>query len=333
MLKMALIGYGYWGPNVAKKLYENPNINFYGICDIKENRLNLAKYVYANSIMYTQNYKDYIEDSKIDAIAIAVETENHYKLIKEALEHGKHVYVEKPITDSSKQAIELHEIALSRRKILHVDHIMVYHPIIRKIKNLIENNELGQIIYYDCSRINLGNIKNDISSMWDLAVHDLSIIDYLSNGQIPKEVTALGRKMYSTRHSITFLNIQYDTFIANIKSSWLSPIKERKMIIAGTKKMVVFDDMKLSEKLIIYNKGFEFTRRDLTSLEYSKYAVKSRIGDAIIPYIEQADALYNSIQHFVECIEQDKQSYTNAEAALRILNIMEQADRKLLKFK
>lgn len=333
MLKIALIGYGYWGPNVAKKLYENPNIEFYGICDRKENRLDMAKCIYANAIRYTTNYRDYIEDREIDAIAIAVETVNHYKITKEALEHGKHVYVEKPITDNSEQAIELHNISLNLKKILHVDHIMVYHPIIKKIKSLIQNNELGEIIYYDCSRINLGNIKNDISSMWDLAVHDLSVIDYLSNGQIPKEVTAIGKKMYSTRHSITFLNMQYDTFIANIKSSWLSPIKERKMIIAGTKKMAVFDDMKLSEKLIIYNKGFEFTRGNLTNLEYSKYAVKSRIGDAIIPYIEQKDALYNSIQHFVECIEQEKQSYTNANAALRILNIMEQADKKLLNSK
>lgn len=326
MINIALVGYGYWGPNVARNLYKNHKLNFTYICDKKEERLQAAKVLYANDVKYTTNYSEILNDREIDAVALAVETSAHYELAKEALLAGKHIYVEKPFTDSSKEAIELKELAESKNLKVHVDHIMVFHPAIRKIKELISNKSIGKILYFDCSRVNLGNIKNDVSAMWDLSVHDLSVIDYLTDGAAVHEVQAMGEKAYSKKESITFLNIYYDGFIANLKASWLSPIKERKMIIAGTERMIVYDDVDVLNKLIVYDKGFDIE----PNTNYDEYVVKSRSGDAMIPRLEVEDALFNSLEHFRLCIEQGKESITNADAAIRVINILELADKKLI---
>lgn len=329
MIKIALIGYGYWGPNVAKNLYKNKNYDFQIICDKKPERLELASKVYANALLYIENYKEIINNPEIQAVALAVETSSHYELAKEALLAGKHVYVEKPFTDNVKDAEELYELAKERDLKIHVDHIMVYHPVITKIKEIISEGIMGDLLYFDCSRINLGNIKNDVNAMWDLSVHDLSIIDYLTDGAEPVEVKALGKKFYSQKESITFLTLNYEKFLANITASWLSPIKERRLIIAGTKKMLVYDDVDVLNKLIVYDKGFDIEQ--LKNMEYDEFVVKSRSGDAIIPKLEQSDALFNSLEHFRQCIVNDKVSQTDALSAIRMLKILELADKELEK--
>lgn len=327
MIRIALIGYGYWGPNVARNLYKNTNYDFVAICDKKGERLDLAKNVYANAVEYIEDCKEIIENPEIDAVALAVETSAHYTLAKEVLMAGKHVYVEKPFTDNVKDAEELYELAKQKNLKIHVDHIMVYHPVIRKIKEIIDSGELGDLIYFDCSRINLGNIKNDVSAMWDLSVHDLSIIDYLSNGEEPVNVKAMGKKVYSQKESITFLTLNYKDFLANITASWLSPIKERRLIIAGTKKMLVYDDVDVLNKLIVYDKGFNIEKP--AEMEYDEFVVKTRVGDAVIPKLGQGDALYNSLEHFRQCIVNDKESQTDAMSAIRMLRILEKADLEL----
>ncbi len=327
MLKVALIGYGYWGPNVAKQLYKNKNYIFDIICDLKENRLEKAKELYANSLKYTTNYLSVIKDPEIDLIALAVETRNHYKLAKEALLAGKNIYVEKPFTDDVKQAEELKKIALEKGLYIHVDHIMVYHPAIKKIKEIMSSGDLGDVLYFSCYRQNLGNVKNDVNAMWDLSVHDLSIIDYLTDGENVKYVKAVGEKAYSTKESITFLSVQYETFIANMTANWISPIKERKIIIAGTRKMLVYDDVDVINKLIIYDKGFD--KMPIKDMEYDEFVVKSRIGDAVIPKLEQEDALYNSLDHIRKCIEEKRESQTNADAAIRVIRILELANQDI----
>ncbi|MCF2680715.1 Gfo/Idh/MocA family oxidoreductase [Faecalicatena contorta] len=327
MIKIALIGYGYWGPNVAKNLYKNKEYEFVAICDKKVDRLEKANKVYANAVKYIENHREIMDNPEIDAVALAVETSAHYTLAKEALLAGKHVYVEKPFTDNVKDAEELLALAEERNLKIHVDHIMVYHPVIRKIKEIINSGELGDLLYFDCSRINLGNIKNDVSSMWDLSVHDLSIIDYLSDGAEPVSVKAMGKKVYSKKESITFMTLNYENFLANITSSWLSPIKERRLIIAGTKKMLVYDDVDVLNKLIVYDKGFDV--ESLNELEYDEFVVKTRIGDAVIPQLQQGDALFNSLEHFRQCIINDVQSQTDAKSAIRMLKILEAADKEL----
>lgn len=325
MTKIALVGYGYWGPNVARNVYKNKNFIFDSICDKKAERLELAKQLYANEVKYLTDFNDIISDDTIDAVALAVETSAHYDLAKQALNAGKNIYVEKPFTDNVAQAEELKKIALDKGLKIHVDHIMVFHPAIRKIKEIIDSGEFGDIIYFDCSRLNLGNVKNDVSSMWDLSVHDLSIIDYLTNGAKVEYVRAVGQKSYSKKESIAFLSIKFENFLANLRSNWISPIKERKIIIAGTKKMIVYDDVDVLNKLIVYDKGFDFVED-----EYDDFVVKSRIGDAVIPnFVGGADALYNSLEHFRQCIEQDKQSITDADAAIRVLKVLELADEQL----
>lgn len=325
MVTVGLVGYGYWGPNVAKQLNANPEYNFKVICDKKPDRIKKAKLLYAESLNYTTSFDDVINDEEIEMIALAVETSAHYEIAKRVLMSGKHVYVEKPFTDNLAQAVELKKIAEERGLLIHVDHIMVYHPVIHKIKELVNAGELGDIIYFDCSRINLGQLKNDVSSMWDLSVHDLSIIDYITDGAEPKKIKAIGKKAYSDKESITFLDMEFDTFVANVTASWLSPIKERRIIIAGTKKMLVYDDVDVLNKLIVYDKGFD----RIDDMEYDDYVIKSRSGEGRIPKLDQYDALYSSLEHFRRCICEGMESITNADAAIRVIRILEEANKSL----
>jgi predicted dehydrogenase len=324
-MNIGLIGYGYWGPNVAKNIYANKNLRLHTICDLKQKRLDKAKSLYAEHTGYETNYEKLLKNPDIDAVVVAVETSAHYRVVKDALLAGKHVYVEKPFTSTVKEAEELSELAKARNLIIHVDHIMMYHPCVQKIRELIVSGEIGDLIYVEAMRMNLGQIKKDVSAMADLAVHDLSIIDYLSDGKEPFYIKAVGEKKYNPKESLTFLMLRYYDFIAHIQSSWISPLKERKLIVAGTKKMVVFDDIKPStEKLTIYDKGVDVIAGE--DVEYEDYAVKTRVGDILIPYIPEQDALYNSINHFAESIISKKQSDSGPEQAIRVLKILEHAE-------
>ncbi len=327
-MNVGLIGYGYWGPNVAKNIYANKNLRLHTICDLKQQRLDKAKSLYAEHTGYETNYEKLLNNPDIDAVAVAVETSSHYRVVKDALLAGKHVYVEKPFTSTVKEAEELSELAKIRNLIIHVDHIMMYHPCIQKIRELIVSGEIGDLLYVEAMRMNLGQIKKDVSAMADLAVHDLSIIDYLSDGKEPFYIKAVGEKKYNPKESLTFLMLRYYDFIAHIQSSWISPLKERKLIVAGTKKMVVFDDMKPStEKLTVYDKGVDVIAGE--DVEYEDYAVKTRVGDIWIPYIQEQDALYNSLNHFARCISTNKHSDSGPEQAIRVLKILEHADQTM----
>lgn len=327
-MNIAQIGYGYWGPNVARNIVKNNHFNLVYLCDLKPERLKLAETIYGKSIEYHENDQAIFDDPGIKAVAIAVETSSHYDLIRKALESGKDVYVEKPFTSNVQQAIQLKSLADKLGRIIHVDHIMVYHPAIRKIKEIMDSGELGEVIYFDCARQNLGQIKNDVNSMWDLSVHDLSIIDYLSDGSEMESVQYTGLSKYSKRDSVSFLSVTYKKgFIASIRASWLSPIKERRMLIAGTKKMIYFDDVDVLNKLIVYDKGFDIDH----NVEYSEYVVKTRIGDAFIPKLNVEDALYNSLEHFRICVENQCESISSPSAAIRIQRIMEEADLEGMK--
>jgi predicted dehydrogenase len=329
MLNIALIGFGYWGPNVARNIHVNPNLKLHTICDLKTDRLEKAKSIYIAQTNYETDYKKLLANPEITAIAIAVETSGHFTLAKEALQAGKHIYVEKPFTSTVAEAKELEELANRLGLIIHVDHIMIFHPVIQKIKSLMEAGELGEILFIDAMRMNLGQIKKDVSAMWDLAIHDLAIIDYLMDGKVPFYISSVGEKYYNPKESLCFLTLRYEGFISHIQSSWISPLKERKLIVAGTKKMVVFDDMKVSEKLMVYDKGVNVISGD--NVEYNDYAVKTRDGDVWIPYISQEDALYNSINHFYESVKHNKQSISNPKQAIRLLEILELADEKMNK--
>lgn len=327
-MNIALIGYGYWGPNVAKNIFANKKLCLHTICDLKQARLDKARNLYVEQSRYETDYHRLLENPDIQAVAVAVETSAHYQVVKDALNAGKHVYVEKPFTSSVREAEELTSLAASKGLIIHVDHIMMYHPCIQKVRELILAGELGDLLYIEAMRMNLGQIKKDVSAMADLAVHDLSIIDYLSDGKEPFYIKAVGEKKYNPKESLTFLMLRYRDFIAHIQSSWISPLKERKLIVAGTKKMVVFDDMRPStEKLTIYDKGVDVLAG--SDIEYEDYAVKTRVGDIWIPYIPEQDALFNSIEHFASCVRNGTPSASGPEQAIRVLRILEQAEQAM----
>lgn len=327
-MNVALIGFGYWGPNIAKNIFANKKLHLHTICDLKQARLDKAHTLYVEQSKYETDYRKLLSNPEIKAIAVAVETSAHFQVVKDSLNAGKHVYVEKPFTSTVSEAENLRNLAASKGLIIHVDHIMMYHPCIQRIRALITADELGDLLYIEAMRMNLGQIKKDVSAMADLAVHDLSIIDYLCDGKEPFYIKAVGEKKYNPKESLTFLMLRYDDFIAHIQSSWISPLKERKLIVAGTRKMVVFDDLKPStEKLTIYDKGVDVLAG--ADVEYADYAVKMRVGDIWIPYIPEQDALFNSIDHFAECVANRTPSGSGPEQAIRVLRILEQANQSM----
>lgn len=329
IIKIGLIGYGYWAPNIAKNLTLNPKVNLKWICDKNVERLNKAKSIYVSQVKYSYNYKEIINDPTLDAVVIGVETSSHYKLAKQALTMGKHIFVEKPFTSNVKEAIELDKLAKSLKLKIQVNHIMVYNSEINKIKQLINNNHIGKILYIDAMRMNLGQIRRDISAMWDLALHDLVVIDHLTDGKEPYFISALGEKFYNPKESVSFLTMRYPGFISHIQSSWISPKKERKIIIVGSKKMIIFDDQKMDEKLSVYDKGVNVVSGK--NIEFGTYEVRTHEGDVWSPYIKKRDSLYVSLDSFVKAIQQNKQPITGANQAIRIQRILEKADKRMNK--
>ena len=293
----------------------------YAICDLDENNLNRARKLYGDSVKYVKDYQELV--GEVDAFAIALRQNASYSIAMDLLKKKKHLFMEKPLATSTEQADTLGKLSEQYNVILHVDHIMVFHPIIRYIKRMIETGELGDLLYCDISRMNLGpHIKNDINAMWDLAVHDLAVLDYLCDGMEPKRVSAAGLAHYGNREELTYLTVEYDKVIASVRSSWISPFKERRMIIAGTKKMAIFDDVQMDEKLTICDKGIDISS-DFN--EYGKYEARVRLGDLIMPHIEQEDILLNSIEHFIDCINEGKESISGYKQARRLISILEQA--------
>jgi predicted dehydrogenase len=321
-LNIALVGYGYWGPNLARNILELDKARLIGICEMNSSRMDRAKSLYGNRVeIYTDNYMDLITNPEVDAVVIATQTEPSYQIIMDSLNEGKHCFIEKPIASTVERTEKIKKLAEDKNLIVHCDHIMVFNPIIRYVKEMIDKGELGELMYIDISRINLGPIRKDVNAMLDLAVHDIAVIDYLSNGNKPVGLSALGQVLYGIQESITYLTLKYPTFIAHIKSSWVSPLKERRMMIAGTKKMVIFDDVKPTEKLTIYNHGFDLT----TYEEYGGYEVETRTGDIFIPNIKYEDSLKNSVLNFVKCIHQSEPSLTGPDHSLRVMKILEEA--------
>ena len=238
--------------------------------------------------------------------------------------------MEKPIATHMEDALLLQKLADENNVQVHVDHILVYNPVVRYIKNLIDSGELGDIIYFESNRANLGpHIKRDMNAMWDLAVHDLAIMDYLNGGKPAKDVYCIGEKRFSHQEILTYLSVKYEGCTAMIKSNWFSPLKERTIIICGEKKMIVFDDLKDSEKLMIYDKGVQINSASYS--EYGEHEAKVRTGDLYVPYIEPEDAMQNGLKHFAECIAQNRESISGPRQALRVLQILEKANETLLK--
>ena len=325
-MKVIQIGYGYWGANVARNLVNSPKFELVALCESDAERLARAMSVLPENVQKLNEFSEIITSSEIDAVVIVTQTEYSFDIAMTAMEHNKHVFMEKPIATTVERAGKLKDKAREKGVILHCDHIMLFHPVIRYIKNMIDTGEIGDLMYFDVSRLNLGPIRKDINAMLDLAVHDLAVLDYLTSGKAPVALSAYGEKFHGEQESLTYLTLKYDGFIAHIKSSWVSPLKERRVMIAGTKKMVIFDDMK-AEKLTIYDCGIDVKQGS----EYGEYEFLTRTGDIFIPNIPFEDSLRNSLEHFAQCAIDNVQSRADGEQSLRVMKILEKAQEKLKK--
>lgn len=322
-VKVAVVGLGYWGPNLLRNfsIIDNTEI-LYG-CDLLEKNLTKYSVLYPN-IKFVKDYKILLEDKLLNVIAIATPLSSHFLLAKKALLAGKHVFLEKPMTQDSREAKELIKLAKKKKRILMVGYTFVYTEAVKKIKSLLQKKEFGKIYYYDSTRINLGLLQKDINVVWDLACHDLSILNYIINEK-PLYIQASASKFVGKQEEIADLIISYENNIkAHISVSWLSPVKIRSILIGGSKKMIVYDDISPSEKIKIYNKSIEYSKDKITP-----FSPAYRSGDAIIPHLEQTEGLYNELNHLVDSVRKKNKPITNGEEGLKILQLLEASDKAL----
>jgi predicted dehydrogenase len=326
MFKIGLIGYGYWGPNLARNFNQNPNMQLGAVCDSSEKRLELAARFYPQAETGRDTDKIF-KNNGIDAVAIATPVSTHYEMAKMALLAGKHVWLEKPMTETVEQAKELIELAGTVNKVLFVDHTFVYTGAVRKIKELIAGNELGDIVYFDSTRINLGLFQQDIDVIWDLAPHDLSIMDYLIPlKKLSVSATGLNYKGNGLNpKSILTINMEQNV-VAHINVSWLSPVKIRQMLIGGNRKMVLYDDTHPDEKVKVYDKGVHIYE---TKEELYRLNVQYRVGDMYVPKLENHEALAVETQHFSDCVINGEKPLTGGEAGLEVVKILAAANKSL----
>lgn len=330
VINIGIIGCGYWGPNIVRNLTSFKRVKVKTVSDLKEDRLNHIKDIFPE-IETTESYLDILNDPLIDAIAIATPVLSHYKIALESLENNKHIFVEKPLTKSSQEAKKLIEKANEKNKILMVGHTFIYTESVKKLKSLVDSGELGEIYYINSQRLNLGLFQNDINVMWDLAPHDISIINFLFDKK-PLSVSASGSCHINPNiEDVSMINLKFENNMsAYIHSSWLDPNKVRKMTIVGSKKMVVYDDIEPIEKIKIYSKGVD--KPDYYD-GFGEFQYSYRYGDINIPMLKEKEPLKLELEHFCDCILNNKKPITDGEFGLKVIEILEDADLSLSKFK
>ena len=326
MINFGVIGYGYWGPNLVRNLFEVADTQVIAVSDMRQDRLNAVSSRYP-SVEVTTNFTDLLDNPDIDAIAIATPVSTHYELALQALQAGKHVMVEKPMTSSSEQALHLIDEAARRNLTLLVDHTFVYTGAVRKIKDIADSGQLGDILYYDSTRINLGLFQRDVDVIWDLAVHDLAIMDYILPSS-PVAVAATGiNHVFGGNENLAYITMFFEeNIIAHVNVNWLSPVKVRRTLLGGSKQMIVYDDMEPSEKVKVYDKGITLNG---TPDSLYKALVGYRSGDMFAPQLDMSEALKVEIQHFVDCIRTGEEPITGGQSGLRVVRILESASRSM----
>jgi predicted dehydrogenase len=320
-INVGLIGYGYWGPNLLRNLHETDGVNVARCVDLRPERRAAASKRYP-TVQVSEEADDILTDSEIDAVVIATPVFSHHALAKRALESNKHVLVEKPMTRTVKEAEELIQLAKSRNVVLMVDHTFVYTGAVRRMKEIIEGQELGELYYFDSVRVNLGLFQHDIDVIWDLAPHDVSILTYLIPKK-PHSVSAVGAD-HTGRGlvDVAYLTLHFtNNFIAHFHVNWLSPVKLRHNLIGGSRRMLVFDDMEPSEKVRVYDRGIQVRSQE----GIYKALVDYRMGDVWSPKVDVREALSVECQHFVNCIRTGTNPNSDGESGLQVVKILEAA--------
>jgi predicted dehydrogenase len=326
MIGIGVIGYGYWGPNLARNFAESKDCALVAISDMKAELAEKAARRYPG-ISVTPDHQALIKNPKVDAVVIATPVATHHALALAALRAGKHVLVTKPLASTAAQCAELIDEAARRKLVLMVDHTFVYTGAVRRIQKLISKGELGDVYYYDSVRVNLGLFQKDVDVTWDLAVHDLSIMDYVL-ARKPRAVSATGMAhVPKAQPNTSYMTLFFDdTLIGHIHANWLSPVKIRRTLIGGSKRMIVYDDIEPSEKVKIYDKGI--TVEDGPKNFYQQL-VSYRSGDMRAPHFDIAEALGVEVKHFVECVTKAARPITDGEAGLRTIRVLEAATKSL----
>jgi len=325
MIQVGLVGHGYWGKNLLRNFYHLPDSSVSWLCDSNEKQLAQAKKNYAD-LRVTTDYNDLLKDPKLDAVIIATPVFTHYELAKKALEAGKNVLVEKPMTSTVAQAEELIELAQKKKKLIMPDHTFLYTGAVKKMKELISSGAIGKINYIDSTRINLGLFQPDVNVLWDLAPHDISICDYLVEEK-PYSVQATGISHTNNGiENIAYLTVNYNSnMIAHFNCSWTSPVKVRNMLIGGDKKMILYNDLETTEKIKIYDTGYELR----TEEDKIKIMVDYRTGDIYVPKLDFTEALTGMAQDFVSCIASGNTPKSNAALGLSVVKILEASQQSI----
>lgn len=326
MIRFGVIGYGYWGPNIVRNVRMLEGAQVVAICDKSTAALCRAAQLY-QGVKLTSDYDELIKSPEIDAIAIITPVWTHFDLARKALRNGKHVFVEKPFTATSREAEELIELAARKGLKIMVDHTFLFTGAVRKIKELVDDGALGKLFYYDSTRVNLGLFQHDVNVIWDLAPHDLSIVDYLL-GTAPDAILATGEAHLNGLLDVAFITAYFPkNVIAHINVNWLSPVKVRTTLIGGEKKMLMWNDLEADEKIKVYDKGVRIGNRE----GVYDLLVSYRSGDMWAPKVDQLEALRVELDYFVDCIVQDKTPFNDGCAGLRIVKMLEAAEASLVR--
>ena len=332
LVNVAIIGSGYWGPNLIRNVAALPTARLHTVCDIREEALVQIKKQYPATRL-TANSLEVLNDPAIDAVVIATPVATHYTLVKESLEAGKHVLVEKPLAMTSVECQELIDLAEQQNRVLMVGHVFRYNAAVQKLKSYIDSGELGEIYYIYSSRLNLGRIRRDVNALWNFAPHDISIITHLLD-MTPAQVTVSGFSYIQPAvEDVVFMTLNFPNGIgAHIHLSWLDPRKVRLMTVVGSKKMVIYDDVSSDAKIRVYDKSvtkqpMQQSLGDFSS--FGEFQLLLRAGDVLIPKIDFVEPLKVECQHFIECILEQKQPLTDGWEGLRVVQVLEAAQRSL----
>jgi predicted dehydrogenase len=321
-----MIGVGYWGPNLIRNFGELDDAQIVSCSDLSPERLNKIAKRYPG-VKCTTNFEDLLTDPEVDAVVIATPVSTHYPIAKAALEHGKHVMIEKPLADSAEHALTLVDLAKRASRVLMVDHTFIYTSAVRKMRELIDSGDLGDILYFDSIRVNLGLFQNDINVVWDLAPHDLSIMDYLLRAK-PLAVSAIGASHAGNDiANIAYMTLRFpNNVIAHFHVNWLAPVKIRQTLLGCSKKMVVYDDVEPTDKIRIYDKGIVING---SAEKRYQALVGYRTGDVLIPKIDTTEALQRVTQEFVSSINENRAPITDGVAGYRVVRYLEAAQQSL----
>jgi len=326
LVGIGVVGYGYWGPNLVRNFANSECSRVVSVSDLDPAKLATSKRLHPE-IETTADFRDILQDHKVDAVAIATPVHTHYELALAALRSGKHVFVEKPLAPTSDQVRRLIEEADKRNLVLMVDHTFLYTPAVQKIRELVHEGAIGEIYYYDSIRSSLGLFQSDVNVIWDLAVHDMSIIQYILNEE-PVAVSATGSCHVSgAPENMAHITLFFQSScVAHMSVNWLSPIKVRQTFIGGSRKMIVYDDVEPTEKIKIYDKGITLNG----SLEKAhQFRIGYRAGDMWAPHLAAKEALQTEVQHFVDCLRTGETPISSAQSGLKVVEILEAASRSI----